>query len=617
MRARAASAGRANWLGHAAALVFAYAASRAEAQGVPPTPAGLGASAAPLAPFVPPLQDPGQRLLDDQRTQQRQRELDQAPAQIQAPPGAASAVPDLPPGTDIESLPDPEPTFAIEHVVFSGDAVLSKRQLDAVTQPFLGKHLGRNRINLLLRRLTEAYVAQGYITTRAYLGKQNLASGTLVITIVPGRIEGFALNGKPLRPAPPRAHFFSGLFDNLGGGLVTDAGTAWAFPESVGDVLRLPDLEQGVDQINRLRRNQAQIQILPGQSPGDSVVAIQNPYGSRFSYNAGIDNYGSSQTGTLRYRAGAEADNLIGLQESLALSYVGTNDSNAVVLSVAVPYGFQTFSYTTSVSEYQQLISNTALLYGRTFSQILGWNDVLARSQAGRLSLDATLTKLSVQRDVNDIDLTPEDLTVARVALSDLWHFTAHDQPAALTTEVGIAQGLPWLAATHDTSGIDETDAHAQFSRLDWTATLQLPLGQLGPSAWTYRGALTGQYSHDALFGNEQIYLGGMDTVRGFTQGNLSGDSGFYLRDECIWSNAPAWHNGHWEPYAFLDGGKAHLVAQGGWPTLVGVGVGARAQWTTHAQQVSGEVLLGQALLQPDALGHKATALLVTLNWST
>jgi hemolysin activation/secretion protein len=66
----------------------------------------------------------------------------------------------------------------------------------------------------------------------------------------------------------------------------------------------------------------------------------------------------------------------------------------------------------------------------------------------------------------------------------------------------------------------------------------------------------------------------------------------------------------------FLDGGKSHLIAQGGWPTLIGTGIGARAQWRYKAQTVTSEVLLGQALLQPAALGKKATVLLATLNWS-
>ena len=572
------------------------------------------------AQSLPTTEDPARRLLDEQRAQQRQREIDQAPAQIAAPAPATSAVPDLPPGADVETLPDAEPTFVISQIAFTGATVLNAKQLDAVTQPFVGKRLGRNRINLLLRRLTEAYVAHGYITTRVYLGKQNLDSGTLTVTVIPGRIEGIALNGAALRPAPADKHWYQGIFKTQGGGLVTDAGTAWAFPTAVGDVLRLPDLEQGVDQLNRLRRNQAELQILPGQAPGDSIVSIKNPYGNRFGFDVGIDNYGSSQTGTMRYRVGGEADNLIGLQEATALSYIGTQDSNALVFSEAVPVGYQTFSYTASVSEYQELIgasSSAALLFGRTFSQIVGWNGVLTRSQSGRLSLDATLTKLSSQRNVNGADLDPQNLTVMRLALSDLHRFVAHDEAAALTGEVGVSQGLPWLAATHDAAGIDETDAHAQFTRLDWNGTLQLPLGRLGPTAWTYRGALDGQYSRVALFGNEQLYLGGMDTVRGFVQGNVSGDSRFYWRNECVWSNAPALGDAHWEPYAFLDGGKAHLVAQGGWPTLMGAGLGVRGQWQfRNRQSVSAEVLVGQALLQPAALGHKATVVLATVNWS-
>ncbi|CAB3680221.1 ShlB/FhaC/HecB family hemolysin secretion/activation protein [Trinickia soli] len=568
------------------------------------------------APPLPSVQDPGQRLLQDQRTRQRQQELDQAPAQIETAPTATPAVPNLPEGADVESLPESGPTFVIDRIELSGTKVLSDEQLDAVTRPFTGKHLGRNRIDLLLRRLTEAYIAHGYITTRVYLSTpQHLSTGRLAITIVPGRIEAMMLNGAPLRPAPPLPK--SGLPKTHGGGLLTDAGTAWAFPEGVGDVLRLPDLEQGVDQINRLRRNQAQIQILPGQAAGDSIVAITNPYGSRFNYNVGVDNYGDASTGKLRYRGGGEADNLLGFQESLGFSYIGTTDTNAVVFSGAVPFGFQTFSYTTSVSEYQQLIGDTALLYGRTFSQILGWNDVFARSATSRLSIDATLTKLSTQRNVNDIDLAPENLTVLRVALSGLWHFSAHNQPGALTAEFGIAQGLPWLAASHDAHGMGEAEAHSQFTRADWNATLQLPLGGIGATDWTYRATLNGQYSHDALFGNEQIFLGGSDTVRGFSRAAVSGDSGFYLRNEWVWSNAPAWHDAHWEPYLFLDGGKAHLVGQGGWPSMAGAGVGARVQWTFHSQLISGEVLAGQALLQPAALGPKSRVLLFTLNWAT
>ncbi len=582
------------------ASLAALTAFEALAQALPPV----------NLPAVRPEQDPGQRLLQDQKAREQQQQAAQAPAEIAVP--TPPPVPEVAKGENIESLPDVEPMFVIREVEFGGDTVLSQGELAAVAAPFLGRRLGRNRVNLLLRRVTEAFIEHGYITTRAYLGPQNLASGVLKVNVVAGKVGAFTLNGKPLRPIPDGAR----PFETDGGGVLTDAGTAWAFGTRVGDVLRLPDLEQGVDQINRLRRNQAELQILPGQSPGESVVAVANRYGDRFFYDLGMDNYGSTQTGKLRYRLGAEADNVIGLQESIGLSFVGTRDSNALVLSGAVPVGYQTFSYTTSVSEYQQVIGDVALLEGRTFSQILGWNSVLSRSRMGRMSIDVTFARTRTERSIAGLALSPQSLSVLRVAANGFVRFTANGQPATATYDFGFSRGVPWLDAVHDDATIGRGDAHNQFNKVDMTGTVQLTAGTLLQTSWAYRGTLRGQFSPVALFGTQQIYLGGMSSVRGFTEGGIAGDSGFYLRNELAWQNAPAWDGARIEPYVFLDGGKAHLNALGGWPTLAGTGIGVRAQGRYRQQAISGELLLGQALIQPCSLGKKATVLLATLNWS-
>ncbi|KWF80484.1 hypothetical protein WL93_24030 [Burkholderia diffusa] len=79
--------------------------------------------------------------------------------------------------------------------------------------------------------------------------------------------------------------------------------------------------------------------------------------------------------------------------------------------------------------------------------------------------------------------------------------------------------------------------------------------------------------------------------------------------------NVPAWKSGRIEPYLFVDGGKTSLIGTAGFPTLIGVGAGLRAQWQWSRQSLSGEVLVGRALTQPAALGSKATLVLGTLNW--
>jgi hemolysin activation/secretion protein len=61
--------------------------------------------------------------------------------------------------------------------------------------------------------------------------------------------------------------------------------------------------------------------------------------------------------------------------------------------------------------------------------------------------------------------------------------------------------------------------------KLDATAIFTLP--KLGSAALAYRGMLGRQYVNVALYGSEQLYRGGIDTIRGFRSGEIVGDWGF------------------------------------------------------------------------------------------
>lgn len=574
-------------------------------------------SGSPVLAQTPPrpVQDPAQQLIDQQRERARQQQLNQPPASITLPASNAQTTLEIPADTPVDQIAEAGATFQVDRIMLAGPdgsplenpTSVPQAALDEIIKPFTGHALGSHRINVLLKRLTDAFVSAGYVTTRALLGPQNLGRGTLTVTVQVGHIEAFTVNGQPIRRLATDQV-------SAGGGWVTDAGYQNAFPASPGDPLRLADLDQGVAQINRLRRNQAQVQILPGQSAGESVVAIANQPGDRLSYTLGVDNYGSSATGVTRYRAGVEADNVLGLQESLSLNFIDSLESNALVGSFAVPFGRHTFSYTLADSEYQQLFGTTGLEYGRTLSHIFGWNYALGLSQAGATNIDATLSWRRTDREVNDIDLDTQHVAVLRVGGNWMRKFVMNDAPGNVTLDAGISQGLPWLEADHDAHDISRDDAHGQFTKFDATATFTVPLPKLGSAAFAYRGVLGGQYTNVALFGSEQLYLGGMDTIRGFRSGEIVGDRGFYSRNEVAWINTPAWHDGRVEPYLFLDAGKAGLIAVPGFPTLAGVGAGLRAQWQWRGRMISGEVTLGRALTQPASLGPRTTLVLGTAN---
>jgi hemolysin activation/secretion protein len=552
-----------------------------------------------------PEQDPAQRLQNEQRERQREQEIRQPAARITVPQDAV--LPEANP-VDIDSVAEDGPLFSMERILLLGDQNFIERTgLPDIVAPFRGRQLGAKRIDLLLRRLSAALVGSGHVTSRAYLGAQNLASGALSITIVAGRIEAITVNGARLAPDAEGGGPYNG-------GLLTDAGTLWAFPAGAGDILSLPELEQGVDQINRLRRNRAEMQILPGQAPGASLIALRNTPGDRLRFDIGVDNLGGKSTGISRTRLGVGSDNLLGLQESLAIGFVGSVDSNALLASAALPFGYDTWSWTTSAGEYLNLIGESALLYGRSVAHTLGWNRVLQRSRMARTALDVTISVRTAEREINDILLAPQRMSVLRIAVNRLQRYRAGDGEGVWTAEAGISRGLRLAGASVDDGGLAASDAHSQFTKLDFAATLTRALPAIGSTQWTYRGALSGQWAGVGLFGSEQLYAGGSASVRGFRDTGISGERGVVLRNEAVWSNACSCGALRLEPYFFIDGARTRLLAQERWQSLAGAGMGLRWSWQWRGKDFTGELLMGHALRQP-APGGPANVATLSLNW--
>jgi hemolysin activation/secretion protein len=139
---------------------------------------------------------------------------------------------------------------------------------------YAGHCLGVNEITQIMGLVTRDYIERGYVTTRAYLPAQDLHTGTLLIDVVEGVIEQ----------------------------LKQDDGAArlplnTSFPAGAGQLLNLRDLEQGIDQLNRLQSNNATLDIQPGSQPGGSNVVIHNQPSRPVHLFVSYDNQGSVSTG--------------------------------------------------------------------------------------------------------------------------------------------------------------------------------------------------------------------------------------------------------------------------------------------------------------------------------
>ena len=150
-------------------------------------------------------------------------------------------------------LPESEaPCFRIDRLVLDGERaddfqwLLREAAGEQSADTPLGRCLGTQGVNTVIERLQQALIARGWVTSRVLAAPQDLASGTLRLTLVPGRIAAI--------------RFADGTADR--------SSLRTAIPATVGDLLNLRDIEQGLENLKRLPTAEADIQIEPSQAPG-------------------------------------------------------------------------------------------------------------------------------------------------------------------------------------------------------------------------------------------------------------------------------------------------------------------------------------------------------------
>ncbi|NTI50404.1 ShlB/FhaC/HecB family hemolysin secretion/activation protein, partial [Agrobacterium rhizogenes] len=445
------------------------------------------------------------------------------------------------------------PCFAITHVEVEGVKQFSATAIDTVTAPYANRCVGVGEINSLLRDLTHLYLNKGFVTSRVYVPAQDIA-GTKVLRLVAveGTLSDIYINGKP---AP-------------GSGML-----ATAFPGMKGHITNLRDIEQGLDQINRLSSNNAKTAMLPGKTDGTSILNIENKPDHPWHLSFGNSNLGQEQTGYSKSSASVGYDNLFGINDQWNFSYEhsgpdypwrddGVGKSNSYSGNVSVPYGYWTLSLNGSWYGYDSSVPGnfgTLQTSGDSKQVGIGADRVIFRDKDSITTLNTGLTYketnnflLGSKIEVGSRKYTAGDLGIShsRRMLGGLWVF-----------DLSYSQGLNLFDAVAP-GDAGAGDADPRFSKFSGTITVTRPF-EVSEQRFELNSIVTGQYSPDNLFGAEQISLGGYSSVRGTRETMLYGNNGFFVRNDLVWRTQPFADNaelakilGEFRPYVGLDYGR-------------------------------------------------------------
>ncbi len=490
---------------------------------------GVQAATPQNAPGITDLiRDRQDRLLEDQ--QRRIEELKDLPGKP-----AASAAPVAPVDTRC---------FPIKTIELGGADALSEEERAGLIKPYIGQCLGVPQLNEVLKVITDRYLAKGLVTSRAYLLQQDLSSGNLKIQVVEGRLE--SLKGAE-------------------GSGITDRQLGMSFPGKQGELLNLREIEQMVDQLNRLPSNQAQMELAPGKAVGGSDVLVKNTPQKPWRVGLSRHNGGQRSTGEQQWGASLDWDNPLGLADQLALR--GGNDavsdhqrtSRNSMLSYNVPFGWWNLSYSYIESEYRSQAQANNFKFkqtGDSQNHQLRLERVIHRDALSKTSLNTGIAYLRTNNFIEDskLALSSNRLSEAQLGINHGRRIGG----SFLNIDLGMQNGIGAFdaQANHDPK---PGQPDARYRKYTATVSYLYPFNLWGESL-SFSSLMTGQRSEDVLFSPQRMSLGGQSSIRGYKDQMLAGDSGGYWRNDLRWSRPVTWA---WMQSVFSEYGTSLGYDQG------------------------------------------------------
>lgn len=425
-----------------------------------------------------------------------------------------------------------EPFFYIENINLLGDTLLSSSIKSKLTSSYHSHCLTLSKIKYVAKIITNHYIELGYVTSQAFIPEQGLTNKKLIIKIIEGKIESIDIEN-----SPPR------LVNMI-------------FPNHIGAALNLRDLEQGLEQLNRSSSAKYTIDIQPSHKNGYSRIFVYKksakiPLNGQLS----IDNSGVRATGKQLITGNIVADSLLGIGEQWAFSINTDLDithshySRYYAASLYVPYGYWSYHYQLYQNKTLQpfYIANTLYPYeGRNTNQQLDINRLVYRDSKQRFTLQGSLKHKNANTQLAQQTLEISSPTLSSINLNPQYSTILGN--GYFTFNPTFEWGVSIFGASPDTIAEDAPRSH--YRKISLSSSYQIYLNQ----DVFYLTSFYGQYTPDNLYSIERINIGGQYSVRGYKEQSLSGNRGFYWRNE-LDSKIASTSIGQWHLLAALDYG--------------------------------------------------------------
>ncbi|AVR02624.1 ShlB/FhaC/HecB family hemolysin secretion/activation protein [Pluralibacter gergoviae] len=420
-------------------------------------------------------------------------------------------------------FPQETPCFSIDRVRLTGrEAFPHWFPAQRIADGAVGHCLGVKGINQLMSRLQNRLVDHGWVTSRVLVPEQDLSKGELTLALVPGMLRHI----RYADGSDERAVLFTSV------------------PAREGQLLDLRDIEQGLENQQRLPTVQDSMEIVPGDNPGESDVVITRHQSKLWRVNMWVDNSGTKSTGRSQGGAMLALDNPFALSDLLYVSashdlgFKGRKQSKNINGHYSVPLGYWLFEVNAGQYNYVQNVAgyNGDIRYsGKSKNLNVGLSRVIQRNASGKTTLRSSVQVREIRNYIDHTEIEVQRRRTSAWLLGlDHRHYIGN---ATIDGGVSYQRGTRWFGAmpAYEEQYEDGYDATAKSKILTWTAGLNWPFA-LGNQNFRYQMNYLRQMSTTPLTSPDQLAIGNRWTVRGFDgERTLSASHGWYVQNTLAW----------------------------------------------------------------------------------
>ncbi|MDG3495864.1 ShlB/FhaC/HecB family hemolysin secretion/activation protein [Pseudanabaena catenata USMAC16] len=471
----------------------------------------LSVSAQTLPPSSPLTRPP--ELLNPKSVKSHNPVLNSAP--VPQPPDLDNQNPISSEG----QIPQNEVLIPIKQIKIVGSSILTSTEIESLTAPLQNRAITFSQLQEVADKISAIYQDRNYITSRAVLAPQDIKDGVVIIQVREGSLE---------RVDVKRAGNVSGRLNDeyIRDRVLQSASVPLSFAklEDALQLLRADPL------IGDIRAN-----LTTGSQENQSILQITFSEAQSFSIRPFFDNYGNSSTGIYRVGVNLQELNSTGNGDPLLLGYTRSGSADVYQLNYTYPIDSRGGTIGLSFAAGQNPIVEPPFdsLNIKTDSQTyeLAYRQPLMRSPREEFALGASIAiensnSYFNNRSFNFQNFKFDDGQSQSRVLRLTQDYLSRDPRGAWALRSTFNLGLGILGATIRNDGSPD-------GRFFYWIGQVLRVEQLGADKDTLAFfRLNLQLSGNQLLSLNRFSIGGAQSIRGYRQNQLSGDSGIQASAE-------------------------------------------------------------------------------------